>query len=112
MVLKVVKYGNPVLRKKGARIETISPVIKQLTADMFETMYASRGIGLAVASCDYLSALRVRSARHGSRSPEESGDNLIFFGRDGTQVSCLSIVESCLIPARGKPVLYPVEFVP
>jgi hypothetical protein len=72
----------------------------------------ARGIGLAVASCDYLSALRVRSARHGSRSPEESGDTLIFFGRDGTQVSCLSIVESCLIPARGKPVLYPVEFVP
>jgi len=47
MVLKVVKYGNPVLRKKGARIETITPAIRQLIEDMFETMYASRGVGLA-----------------------------------------------------------------
>jgi peptide deformylase len=47
MVLPVVKYGTPVLRKKGARIEAITPAIKKLIADMFETMYASKGIGLA-----------------------------------------------------------------
>ncbi len=47
MILKVVKYGHPVLRKKGARIETVTPVIKTLIADMFETMYDARGIGLA-----------------------------------------------------------------
>ena len=47
MILPVVKYGHPVLRQKGARIETITPAIKQLIADMFETMYASKGIGLA-----------------------------------------------------------------
>jgi peptide deformylase len=47
MILKVVKYGNPVLRKKGARIETITPEIKQLIDDMFETMYAYKGVGLA-----------------------------------------------------------------
>lgn len=47
MILKVVKYGNPVLRKKGARIESITPEIKKLIADMFETMYAYKGVGLA-----------------------------------------------------------------
>ena len=47
MILKVVKYGNPVLRKKGAKVETITPAIKKLVADMFETMYEARGIGLA-----------------------------------------------------------------
>ena len=47
MLLTVVKYGSPVLRKKGARIEAITPAIKKLIADMFETMYASKGIGLA-----------------------------------------------------------------
>ena len=47
MILKVVKYGTPVLRKKGERIATITPAIKQLIADMFETMYAHKGIGLA-----------------------------------------------------------------
>lgn len=47
MILKVVKYGNPVLRKKGAKIESITPTVKKLIADMFETMYDARGIGLA-----------------------------------------------------------------
>src|ERR1051325_8411239 len=47
MILKVVKYGHPALRKKGARIEEITPEIKQLIADMFETMYAYKGVGLA-----------------------------------------------------------------
>jgi peptide deformylase len=47
MILEVTKYGNPILRQKGARIETITPEVKQLIADMFETMYATKGIGLA-----------------------------------------------------------------
>jgi len=47
MILKVVKYGEPVLRKKGAKIESITPEIKKLIADMFETMYAYKGVGLA-----------------------------------------------------------------
>jgi peptide deformylase len=47
MILPVVKYGHPVLRQKGARIEAVTLEIKQLIADMFETMYASKGIGLA-----------------------------------------------------------------
>jgi peptide deformylase len=47
MILEVTKYGNPILRQKGARIESITPEIKTLIADMFETMYATKGIGLA-----------------------------------------------------------------
>jgi len=47
MILAVTKYGNPVLRQKGAAIEKVTPEIKQLIADMFETMYVTKGIGLA-----------------------------------------------------------------
>jgi len=47
MILPVVKYGDPRLRQKGARIETITADIRRLIADMFETMNASKGIGLA-----------------------------------------------------------------
>ena len=47
MILSVIKYGHPVLRQKGAPVETITPAIRQLIADMFETMNASKGIGLA-----------------------------------------------------------------
>lgn len=47
MVLPVVKYGSPVLRKKGDRIDKITPEIKALIEDMFDTMHSARGVGLA-----------------------------------------------------------------
>jgi peptide deformylase len=47
MVLPIVKYGDPILRQKGARIETITPEIKALINDMFDTMKSARGVGLA-----------------------------------------------------------------
>jgi peptide deformylase len=47
MVLPVVKYGSPVLRKKGDRIDKITPEINALIEDMFDTMHAARGVGLA-----------------------------------------------------------------
>ena len=47
MILPVVKYGTPILRQKGGRIDAITPAIKKLITDMFETMYAYKGIGLA-----------------------------------------------------------------
>ena len=64
MILEVTKYGNPVLRQKGARIEKITPEIKQLIADMFDTMYATKGIGLAaqqVGKALQLTVLDVRA---------------------------------------------------
>jgi peptide deformylase len=47
MILEVVKYGHPALRQKGARIAKVTLEVKQLIADMFETMYEHKGIGLA-----------------------------------------------------------------
>jgi peptide deformylase len=47
MVLTVVKYGTPVLRQKGARVEAVTPAIRKLIADMLDAMYAHKGIGLA-----------------------------------------------------------------
>ena len=47
MPLTVVKYGTPVLRQKGGRIDSITPTIRKLAADMLETTYAYKGIGLA-----------------------------------------------------------------
>ena len=47
MILEVIKYGHPVLRQKGAPIEKITPEIKRLIADMFETMHERHGVGLA-----------------------------------------------------------------
>src|SRR6266576_478143 len=47
MILDVVKYGTPILRKKGDRVAEVTPTIKTLISDMFETMYAHKGVGLA-----------------------------------------------------------------
>ena len=47
MVLPILKYGHPALRQKGARVEKITPPIKQLIGDLLETMYAASGVGLA-----------------------------------------------------------------
>ena len=45
--LEIKKYGDSVLRKKSDLVQKISKDIKRLTEDMLETMYSSRGLGLA-----------------------------------------------------------------
>ncbi|HXS55537.1 MAG TPA: peptide deformylase [Hanamia sp.] len=47
MVLPIVAYGNPVLRKMGRNITPDYPELNKLIADMWETLYNSRGVGLA-----------------------------------------------------------------
>jgi len=47
MVLPIVKYGHPALRQRGATVTVVTPEIRQLIADMLETMLAARGVGLA-----------------------------------------------------------------
>ena len=52
MKLPVVAYGMPVLRKKGKEIDKDYPGLQKLIDDMFETMYASEGVGLAAPQID------------------------------------------------------------
>ena len=47
MILPILLYGNPILRKKSEDIDKDYPEIKQLIENMFETMYHSKGVGLA-----------------------------------------------------------------
>jgi len=47
MILPVVVYGDPVLRKKGEVINKEYPGLQELIANMFETMYNANGVGLA-----------------------------------------------------------------
>src|SRR5258705_2167627 len=47
MILPIVAYGNPVLRKVGKEITPGYPRLDKLIEDMWETMYNSRGVGLA-----------------------------------------------------------------
>lgn len=53
MILPVVAYGHPVLRKSGVDIGPDYPNLKQLIADMWETMYASNGVGIAAPQVNH-----------------------------------------------------------
>ena len=47
MILPIVAYGHPVLRKIATNIKPDYPNLTKLIEDMWETMYASNGVGLA-----------------------------------------------------------------
>jgi peptide deformylase len=47
MKLSILQYGDPVLRVKGKRIDQIDDRIRDLAANMLETMHAANGVGLA-----------------------------------------------------------------
>jgi peptide deformylase len=47
MILPILQYGDPILRSKGKRIDEIDDRIRELAANMIETMHAAHGVGLA-----------------------------------------------------------------
>ena len=47
MILPIIAYGDPVLRKLGKSIDKEYPALESLLKNMFETMYGAKGIGLA-----------------------------------------------------------------
>src|SRR5437764_9386726 len=76
MILPVLKYGHPMLRQKGARVEKITPEIGQFIADMLETMQATAGVGLAAQQVGHawqLTVIDVRAAKDRPSTLELSG---------------------------------------
>jgi peptide deformylase len=47
MRLPIRKYGDPILRAKGKRIESVDEHVRSLAENMLETMHAANGVGLA-----------------------------------------------------------------
>ena len=47
MILPILQYGDPVLRAKGTRVEEIDDRVRELIANMIETMHSANGVGLA-----------------------------------------------------------------
>jgi peptide deformylase len=101
MILEVTKYGNPVLRQKGARIEKITPEIKQLIADMFETMYATKGIGLAAQQVGQALQLTVIDVRGVTDRPST-------LELDGTPADVEKFMPLVLLNPEIKPLNDPV----
>jgi peptide deformylase len=77
MILEITKYGNPILRQKGARIEKITPEIKKIISDMFETMNERHGVGLAaqqIGKALQLTVIDVREAKDRPSTLELKGN--------------------------------------
>jgi peptide deformylase len=102
MILEVVKYGHPTLRKKGARITSVTPAIKELIANMFETMYAARGIGLAAQQVGEALQVTVIDVREASA---ERPSTLEMNGEEADPDKLMPLV---LINPELKPVGEPV----
>ena len=47
MIYRIVKFGDPVLEKKAAPVTEFDAGLRELLDDMFESMYAAHGVGLA-----------------------------------------------------------------
>lgn len=52
MIYPIIGYGHPTLRKKALPVANDYPELKKLIADMYETMYAADGVGLAAPQID------------------------------------------------------------
>jgi peptide deformylase len=97
MILEVVKYGHPVLRQKGARVEKINAEILRLIADMLETMHAAKGVGLAAQQIGRALQLTVLDVRGATDRPST-------FQRAGKEEEVGSVMPLVLINPEVKPI--------
>ena len=96
MIYPIVKFGNPVLEHEAATIiEFDTPELNQLVEDMFESMYAAKGVGLAAPQIGIGKKIAVIDVSNG----ENPADKLVLInpkilhmeGRQIGEEGCLSI---------------------
>lgn len=91
--LKILEFPDPRLRTKATPVEVVSDKLRTLISDMFETMYAAPGIGLAATQVDVHKRLLVADV-----SPDNSEPHVLInpeiLEKDGlivTDEGCLSV---------------------
>src|SRR5215470_11062517 len=71
MVYPIVKFGDPVLEREAADVtEFDTPELHKLIEDMFESMYAAKGVGLAAPQIGFSRKIAVIDCSNGE-NPEE-----------------------------------------
>jgi peptide deformylase len=109
MILPIVAYGSPILRTVAKEISADYPNLQKLLEDMWETMYASNGVGLAAPQInrdirlfviDSAQIFENQDAEDVGKYPDEPGIKQVFinahvveFGGDNWSYNegCLSI---------------------
>ena len=75
MILPIVVYGDPVLRKVGVDIDKDYPNLDKLISDMFETMYNASGVGLAAPQVGKAIRLFIVDTEPFAESDDEEDDD-------------------------------------
>lgn len=75
MILPIVAYGDPVLRKVGVEISKDYPNLQQLILDMFETMNNAYGVGLAAPQVGRAIRLFIVETKPFAEKDEEDEDD-------------------------------------
>lgn len=93
-VLKVVNYGDPVLRQETEKVTKVSAKIQKLVSDMFDTMYAYNGVGLAAPQVGELKRIFVLDcSTDDNPMPQMVFINPVIIKKEGAIISregCLS----------------------
>jgi peptide deformylase len=97
MIYPIVKFGDPVLEKPSAEVTGFDEELERLVEDMFESMYAARGVGLAAPQIGISKRIAVVDVTF----KEDPGARLVLInpvilhkeGRQRSSEGCLSIPE-------------------
>jgi len=96
MIYPIVKFGDPVLEREAETVEEFdTPELHKLVEDMFETMYANKGVGLAAPQIGISRRISVIDISGGEGPPQKLVlINPEIVRREGKQVTeegCLSV---------------------
>ena len=103
-ILDVLRFPDERLRTVAAPVETFTPELQQIVDDMFETMYAEEGIGLAATQVDIHQRIIVIDVS------EDRDDQLVLInpeileqsGSTGIEEGCLSVPGSRALVPRAE----------
>ncbi|MCC8018812.1 MAG: peptide deformylase [Rikenellaceae bacterium] len=111
MVYPIYIYGSSVLREEAAEVERDYPELKKLVQDMFETMYASSGVGLAAPQIGKPLRMFVVDARmYADEEPELADFKRVFINPEiyGESEEEVVMNEGCLsLPGLNEDVQRP-----
>ena len=103
-VLKIVKFGDPMLRKVSRPVDEITPRICTLIDDMIDTMRAAGGCGLAAVQVGVLRRVVVIEIEEGKVFELINPKIVAFAGEQQEQEGCLSFPGNYGITKRPKAV--------
>jgi len=112
MILDILKYPDPLLKKKSAPVPQVDREIQEFIDNMFETMYAAPGVGLAAPQVGLLKRILVVDVGRlegETRKPDPKAIiNPVIKTREGKIVweeGCLSLPQLILPVERSKKII-------